>query len=128
MLTLWAVAGLGVAALHCGGFGVGEAVFSRVQVPVLVRADHLSVSRAGATARGALEENAGRDFNRQDGIISHSATLSVSALFFVSCRSHQAPLSNVPADRPRADRHLTGSDCERAVQSAAGCFLQPHSS
>ncbi len=32
-LTLWAVAGLGVAALHCSGFGVGVTVFHRIEVP-----------------------------------------------------------------------------------------------
>lgn len=35
-LTLRAVAGLGVAALHCGGFRVGVALVHRVQVPLLV--------------------------------------------------------------------------------------------
>lgn len=53
-LTLWAVAGLGVTALHSGGSGVGAALVHMVQVPVLVRADHLALTRAGAAAHGAL--------------------------------------------------------------------------
>lgn len=35
-LTLWPVAGLGVAVLHRGGFEVGVAMIHRVQVPILV--------------------------------------------------------------------------------------------
>lgn len=44
MLTLWSVARLGVAALHCGGFGVGVTLVHRVKVSLLVRADHLALS------------------------------------------------------------------------------------
>lgn len=36
MHTLGSVAGLGVAVLHCGGFGMGTALVHRVQVPLLV--------------------------------------------------------------------------------------------
>lgn len=56
VLTLWPVAGLGVAALHCGGFGVGVTLAHRVQVPLSVWADHLPLAWAGATTLSALEE------------------------------------------------------------------------
>lgn len=56
-LTLGTVAGLAVAALHCGGFGVGATLVHVVQVALLVRADHLPLSRTRSTAPGALEEN-----------------------------------------------------------------------
>lgn len=57
-LTLWPVAGLSVAALHCGGHQVApmapHALMHGVQVPLSVRADHLSISRARSTAPGTL--------------------------------------------------------------------------
>lgn len=53
-LTLWPVAGLSVAALHCGGHQVAVALMHGVQVPLSVRADHLSISRARSTAPRTL--------------------------------------------------------------------------
>jgi len=61
MLTLWTVAGLGVAALHRGWFRVGVALVHRVQVPLLVWADHLALSGARGTALGALQEKRHRN-------------------------------------------------------------------
>lgn len=55
-LTLWPVARLSVAALRRGGHGAAAAaaLMHGVQVPLSVRADHLPISRAGATAPGTL--------------------------------------------------------------------------
>lgn len=53
-LTLRPVAGLGVAALRCGGHRVAAALMHGVQVPLRVRADHLPISRAGSTAPRTL--------------------------------------------------------------------------
>lgn len=55
-LTRWSVAGLRVATFHCGRPEVGGALLLRVQVPIQVRASHLSIPRAGAAATRALEE------------------------------------------------------------------------
>lgn len=55
-LTRWSVAGLRVATFHCGRPKVGGALLLRVQVPIQVRASHLSIPRARAAATRALEE------------------------------------------------------------------------
>lgn len=60
MLTLVSLAGLSVAALHCGGHGLAAALLHGEQVPPSVRADHLPVSRAGSAAARTLREHVQR--------------------------------------------------------------------
>lgn len=118
MLTLGSVAGLSVATFHCGGHGVAATLMHGVQVPLPVRADHLPVSRAGATAPRALREDKQRYLGGESDQISKQVPLC----------PHQAPVSNMPRHVCGAGRHFTSLDRMWTQQIVAGQLVYFHSS
>lgn len=91
----------------------------------------LSRSPAGLVSRNHSSWSTGGKWTALK-LESHSfkalKVVCIQKVYLCHCRSHQAPLANVPADLSRAGRHVAGLDANGADQTAAECFLQLHSS
>lgn len=142
-LTCWSVAGLRVATFHCGRPKVGGASLLRVQVPIGVRAGHLSIPRAGAAAARALKEENTHDVQSQTARFPalprplcgpaaltsrHSPACQLvcsgqSAIWQVWMASGRSkPLQKVSSSfRPRAPTQVTSLVCSPEPQVTEHC-------
>lgn len=119
-LTLWSVAGLSVAALHCGGHGVAAALLHGVQVPLSVRADHLPISRAGSAAPRTLQKTC--------GVTSEAKSATTTSPHPHILTKPQSPTCHVIwAGQATLSQRWTVCGRSRLLQDNSSTFIPPES-